>query len=56
MIKTNKYDTKTLYTKRLVLKKGTSKDSIKVYEYDILKCRGIIGEDLLEKVKKQIEF
>ena len=56
MIKTNKYDTKTLYTKRLVLKKGTSKDSIKVYEYDMLKCRGILGEEVLEKVKKPIDF
>lgn len=52
----NKYDTKTLYTKRLVLKKGTSKDSIKVYEYDMLKCRGILGEEIIEKVKEPIDF
>ena len=52
----NKYDTKTLYTKRLVLKKGISKDSIKVYEYDMLKCRGILAEEVIEKVKKPIDF
>ena len=52
----DKYDTKTLYTKRLVLKKGTSKDSIKVYEYDMLKCRGILGEEVIKKVKEPIDF
>ncbi len=52
----DKYDTKTLYTKRLVLKKGTFKDSIKVYEYDMLKCRGILGEETIEKVKEPIDF
>ena len=52
----DKYDTKTLYTKRLVLKKGTSNDSIKVYEYVMLKCRGILGEETIEKIKEPIDF
>ena len=41
----NKYDTKELECERLVLKKGTSEDCIKVYEYDMLKkvvYRGIV--------------
>lgn len=51
-----KYDTKELTTNRLIIKKGTSKDCIKIYEYDMLKCRGIGGEDVIEKVKTPIDF
>lgn len=50
------YETKELYTDRLILKKGCSKDCIKVYEYDLLKCRGIAGEEVLEKVSEPIDF
>ena len=51
-----KYDTKTLFTERLILKKGTSKDCIKVYEYNMLKCRGVGGEEILEKSTKPVDF
>ena len=37
----NKYETTELKTNRLILKKGTSEDCVKVYEYDMLKCRGV---------------
>ena len=50
------YDTVTLITERLILKKGTSKDCIKIYEYDLLKCRGIAGEEILVKSEKPIDF
>ena len=50
------YETKYLETDRLILKKGCSKDCIKVYEYDLLKCRGIAGEEVLEKVSESIDF
>lgn len=50
------YDTVTLTTERLILKKGTSKDCIKVYEYDLLKCRGIAGEEVLVKNEEPIDF
>lgn len=52
----NKYETKELNTERLIIKKGTSEDCIKVYEYDMLKCRGILGEEVLERVSKPIDF
>lgn len=52
----NKYETKELITDRLIIKKGTSKDCIKIYEYDMLKCRNIAGEEVLEKSKEQIDF
>lgn len=51
-----KYDTIELVTDRLVLKKGTSEDCIKIYEYDMLKFRGVAGEDILEKSKTKIDF
>lgn len=51
-----KYDTKELTTNRLIIKKGTSKDCIKIYEYDMLKCRGIGGEEVIEKVEIPIDF
>lgn len=51
-----KYETKTLFTKRLELKKGTSSDCIKIYEYDMLKCRGIAGEEVLVKSEKPVNF
>ena len=50
------YDTIILTTERLILKKGTSKDCIKIYEYDLLKCRGIAGEEILIKSKEPIDF
>lgn len=50
------YETVRLETKRLVLKKGTSKDCIKIYEYDMQKCRGIAGEDVLVKSDKKVDF
>lgn len=50
------YDTVTLTTERLILKKGTSKDCIKVYEYDLLRCRGIAGEEILVKSEIPIDF
>ena len=52
----NKYDTKELETERLILKKGTSEDCIKVYEYDMSKCRGVGGVDVLEKSLNKIDF
>lgn len=52
----NKYETVMLETDRLILKKGTGKDCIKVYEYDLLKCRGIGGEDVIVKSDKKIDF
>ena len=52
----NKYDTKELECERLVLKKGTSEDCIKVYEYDMLKCRGVGGINVLEKSLNKIDF
>ena len=52
----NKYETVMLETDRLILKKGTSKDCIKVYEYDLLKCRNIGGEDVIVKSDKVIDF
>ena len=51
-----KYDTKELSTKRLNIKKGTGKDCIKIYEYDMLKCRGVAGEDILVKSEKTVNF
>ena len=50
------YKTKYLETDRLILKKGNSKDCIKVYEYDLVKCRGIAGKEVLEKVNSSIDF
>ena len=50
------YDTVTLTTDRLILGKGTSKDCIKIYEYDLLKCRGIAGEEILVKSEEPIDF
>ena len=50
------YETKKLITDRLVIKKGTSEDCIKVYEYDLLKCRGIAGEEELVKTNLPIDF
>lgn len=44
----DKYITEKLETKRLNIDKGTSEACIKVYEYDMLKCREIAGEDILE--------
>lgn len=51
-----KYDTKELKTDRLIIKKGTSEDCKKIYEYDMLKCRGIAGEDVLVKMEKPVDF
>ena len=51
-----KYDTKELSTERLDIKKGTGKDCVKIYEYDMLKCRGIAGEDVLVKSEKPVNF
>jgi len=50
------YNTTTLITERLILKKGNSEDCIKVYEYDLLKCRGIAGEEKLVKSEYPIDF
>ena len=50
------YDTVTLTTERLVLKKGTGKDCIKIYEYDLMKCRGIAGEEVLVKMERPINY
>lgn len=52
----NKYETIELKTDRLILKKGTSEDCIKVYEYDMLKCRGVGGIDIIEKSLGKIDF
>lgn len=51
-----KYDTKKLETSRLILQKGNSSDCKKIYEYDMIKCRGIAGEEMLEKVSTPIDF
>lgn len=50
------YETVTLETNNLVIKKGTSKDCIKIYEYDMVKCRGIAGEDILVKSDREVDF
>lgn len=50
------YDTVTLTTDRLILGKGTSKDCIKIYEYDLLKCRGIAGEEIFVRSEEPIDF
>ena len=52
----NKYETVELNTENLVIKKGTSQDCIKIYEYDMLKCRGIAGEDVIVKSDKENNF
>ena len=39
-----KYITPTLKTNRLILKKGTYEDYVKVYEYDFTRLRNIAGE------------
>ena len=39
-----KYITPTLKTNRLILKKGTYEDYVKVYEYDFTWLRNIAGE------------
>lgn len=52
----NKYETTELKTNRLILKKGISEDCIKVYEYDMLKCRGVGGIDIIEKSLSKIDF
>ena len=52
----NKYETVELNTENLVIKKGTSHDCIKIYEYDMLKCRGIAGEDVIVKSDKENNF
>ena len=52
----NKYETVELTTENLVIKKGTSQDCIKIYEYDMLKCRGIAGEDVIVKSDREINF
>ena len=52
----NKYETTELKTNRLILKKGTSEDCVKVYEYDMLKCRGVGGIDIIEKSLSKIDF
>lgn len=54
--KENFYDTKLLVTDRLILKKGTSIDCKKIYEYDMLKCRGIAGQDELVLVDNHVDF
>ena len=51
-----KYITKEINTKNLILKKGCSEDCAKVYEYDMLKCRGIAGEDVTVKSNKKVDF
>ena len=52
----NKYETIELKTDRLILKKGTSEDCVKVYEYDMLKCRGVGGIEIIEKSLSKIDF
>ena len=39
-----KYITPTLITERLILKRGTLEDYVKVYEYDFTRLRNIAGE------------
>lgn len=39
-----KYKTPTLETERLILKKGSYEDYVKVYEYDFTRLRNIAGE------------
>ena len=52
----NKYETIEINTENLVIKKGTSQDCIKIYEYDMLKCRDIANEDIVVKSDKKIDF
>ena len=51
-----KYETKKLETERLILKKGDSSASKKVYEYDLTKCTGIDGQNELIKFDEPIDF
>ena len=39
-----KYETPILETERLILKRGTYEDFVKVYEYDMTRLRNIAGE------------
>ncbi len=48
------YETKELETERLILKKGTIEDYVKVYEYDLTKLRDIAGEFVYEKLDDNI--
>ena len=50
------YETKQLETDRLIIKKGTGPDCIKIYEYDMLKCRGIADDNKLVKANKEVNF
>lgn len=50
------YETPTLETERLILKRGTVEDFVKVYEYNFVKLRDIGGEFVYEKQNpKKIE-
>lgn len=51
-----KYRTIRLETDRLIIDKGTSEDCIKIYEYDMLKCRGIAEEEKIELSKDLVDF
>ena len=50
------YETPILETERLVLKRGTSEDFKKVYEYDFRKLRNILGEfEFVKQDPKNVE-
>ena len=51
-----KYETKELKSERLIIKKGDSSASKKVYEYDLTKCTGIDGQNEIIKFAKPIDF
>lgn len=52
----DKYDTKELITDRLTLRKGTSSDCINVYEYNMFKCRGACGKEIIEKDIDPVDY
>ena len=51
-----KYETINIETDRMILKKGDSFASKKVYEYDLTKCTGIDGQNELVKFDNPIDF
>lgn len=50
------YETVTLQTERLILKKGTSSDCQKIYEYDLTKASGIDDQNKFVKFDKPVDF
>lgn len=52
----NNYITAYLETDRLIIKKGDSNSSMKVYEYNFTKCTGIDNQNELIKLDRPTDF